>query len=697
MKKLLSILLCLAMLVGTAVLFSSCEKEINVPKASKKVVEVDLAEYSIVYSGELPSLVREAVTAFPDQIKAATGVKIKSASEKMGEPLETEAREILVGQTPRVETQDALKSIGGHGWVIKVTDHKIVIVGTTMLLTKQALDYFVESFLVNGTVNETKITLNKTVSNERMEMVTLVDEGEVKSLIVHADGLDTEQGSPYGTEGNGNDYDYPVAVANNVNLLFKNVASLGENALAVQSASAEVPKKTTEVIVGNVGRAEMQECLAGISAKQYGVCVRDGKVLLAAWNDTALESAMTLFDSCIRASAVTEKDGVTVVLPADLSIIQTLDNDWSLNFPKPEGENISLIGTQDVGDGWIEYVYQGAGVSADAYNAYCEKLLGDKFELVASNANSGNLYSTYTSIKANVALHVSYNPYSYATEQGVADLAPSIRVLAANRASANLPDSTLLKKNQYYLKMNDSMITSVPTTRANGDTDMCYIITLEDGSYIIVDGGANGKTGMGIDHIRIWNVLNDLYVDARGYAPTADEPITIAAWIITHQHKDNYNVFRKFCERYGKNGAVVERLLANFTSEAMNYNSYDPDTGIVDNWDLIQESFADGLPYVKMHTGHKYYLGNATIEVLYTHEDLYPKSLHNFNDSSVVFRVTLEHRDEYNVPTGKKTSMLFTGDTPGDDAADFIWGLRGDESQRNNIFGADQWMFDLLS
>lgn len=43
------------------------------------------------------------------------------------------------------------------------------------------------------------------------------------------------------------------------------------------------------------------------------------------------------------------------------------------------------------------------------------------------------------------------------------------------------------------------------------------------------------------------------------------------------------------------------------------------------------------------------------------------------------------------------SAMLFTGDTPGDDAADFIWGLRGDESQRNNIFGADQWMFDLLS
>ena len=42
------------------------------------------------------------------------------------------------------------------------------------------------------------------------------------------------------------------------------------------------------------------------------------------------------------------------------------------------------------------------------------------------------------------------------------------------------------------------------------------------------------------------------------------------------------------------------------------------------------------------------------------------------------------------------SAMLFTGDTPSDDAADFIWGLRGDESLKNNIFGQDQWMFDLL-
>lgn len=703
MKKLLSILLCLAMLASTVVLFSSCESEINVPKASKKVVEVDLTDYAIVHSGEFPSLVQQAISALPGQIKAATGLNIKSTSEKVGEALETEDLEILIGQTPRVESEDALKSIGGHGWTIRVTDNKIVIVGTTMLLTKQALDYFVENYLVNGTVNETKITVNKKVSNERMKMVTLVDESEVESLIVHADGLDTEAGSPYGTAGNGNDYDYPYAVANNINALFKSVAALGDASLAIQAASAEVPKKTTEIIVGDVDRAEMQACLAEISAKQYGVCVRDGKVLLAAWNDTALSSAMTLFDSCVRASAVTEKDGVTIRLPADLSIIQTMNNGWSVDFLKPEGEGINLIGTQDVGDGWVEYLYQGEGVTAEAYKAYCEALLGNKYELVTSNENGGNLFSTYTNIKANVALQVSFSPFAYAAEQGVSDVAPSLRVIAANRTTANLPDATLLKPKQYYIKTNDSMITSVPTTRPNADSDMCYIVTLEDGSYIIVDGGANGKTGMGIDHIRIWNVLNDLYKNARGHAPTADAPITVAAWIITHQHKDNYNVFRKFCERYGDNGAVIERVLANFTSEAQNYNSYDPETGIADNWDQIAGRFANGLSYVKMHTGHKYHLGNATIEVLYTHEDLYPKPLHNFNDSSVVFRISLEHRNDVNVPTGNVTSMLFTGDIQetASKALRAMYGakLKSDMVQvsNNGFAGAEKAFYDLVA
>lgn len=42
------------------------------------------------------------------------------------------------------------------------------------------------------------------------------------------------------------------------------------------------------------------------------------------------------------------------------------------------------------------------------------------------------------------------------------------------------------------------------------------------------------------------------------------------------------------------------------------------------------------------------------------------------------------------------SAMLLEGDQPLDASAEFIWGLRGDTSKKNNMFGADLWMFDLL-
>ena len=172
-------------------------------------------------------------------------------AETSGEALETADFEILIGETPRVESEDALDSIGGDGWTIRVTDYKIAIVGTSMLLTKQALDYFAENYIVNGTVTDkTFITVPQKISNERMDMITLIDEGEIKSVVVYPDGVDTEAGYAQGNNGIGMGYDYPFQVANTVKSLFRSVGNLGDASLAVQPASAEVPKKTVEITVG---------------------------------------------------------------------------------------------------------------------------------------------------------------------------------------------------------------------------------------------------------------------------------------------------------------------------------------------------------------------------------------------------------------------------------------------------------------
>ena len=47
------------------------------------------------------------------------------------------------------------------------------------------------------------------------------------------------------------------------------------------------------------------------------------------------------------------------------------------------------------------------------------------------------------------------------------------------------------------------------------------------------------------------------------------------------------------------------------------------------------------VPVIKVHTGQVFNFGSTSVEVLYTVEDIIPKSLPNINDSSMVIRVNI--------------------------------------------------------
>ena len=49
------------------------------------------------------------------------------------------------------------------------------------------------------------------------------------------------------------------------------------------------------------------------------------------------------------------------------------------------------------------------------------------------------------------------------------------------------------------------------------------------------------------------------------------------------------------------------------------------------------------IPSVKVHTGQKIFLRNLQIDVLCTHEDIFPYSLNDYNNSSVVYLLTVNN------------------------------------------------------
>ncbi len=157
---------------------------------------------------------------------------------------------------------------------------------------------------------------------------------------------------------------------------------------------------------------------------------------------------------------------------------------------------------------------------------------------------------------------------------------------------------------------------------------MCYILALGEGHFLVYDGlGSAGE-----DEVKLWETLE-------ADTPKGQKPV-IDAWILTHPHYDHIAGVQKFAARYGD--AVEVR---NFVMNMAN-----PHTFPVRLWKEVSDCYATWLPGIraaypnapfwKVHTGERFFVGQAEVEVLLTQEEIYPDEM-LVNDSSLVTRVML--------------------------------------------------------
>jgi len=306
----------------------------------------------------------------------------------------------------------------------------------------------------------------------------------------------------------------------------------------------------------------------------------------------------------------------------------------------------------------IELCYDGSGVNEASFADYCRVLENAGYRVHMSNRIEDSIFKTYINEAVGATLHVSYAAFKHANAQGVTLFSPCIRIVSSTLDSVNVIEEELLNERQTFEKVTQTRITTMQLNRAEGNWGNCYIMTLEDGSFVIFDGaGSYGNS----DHNRLWNVLSTLYEQVHGYLPSAENPIVIAAWYLSHGHFDHFSNFWKFCEVYGSR-ISVERMLANFSSDEENYNTHDPNPQIRDSLNRLNLIVSGGVKYYKVHSGQKFYIRNVELEVLYTHEDLYPQKLEIFNDSSTVIRFTVHNTDGNGNRSGESCSSLWLGD-----------------------------------
>ncbi|MBE6595304.1 MAG: hypothetical protein E7644_05845 [Ruminococcaceae bacterium] len=653
MKKTLSLLLCLCLAAGALLCFSSC-------KTSKDPDPIDLTDYRLVYEADFKDALVTWAKGVGTTLSDYTGLKIATGTDAKGSATE---KEILLGQTNRPESEALLAKIEGEGYAYGVVEGKLVMVGTTKLMTTMAAEAFLSACLT-GTggpalkVKETVVSNAPTVELSGAYSIVysndLDDEADFGSGSVSSDSFASD-------EEDFSNRDHGVVMASKVQQALKSVINATSTGLKMSTDKKEATKR--EVLVGILDRDANKQFLKSIDVDGYGVALYDQTVVVSGYNDNGLREAVAMFEQLVTLG-VTTKDGQKVVVwPAGLRVTTSKSFGWKLDVPRPEGEGIELSGSVDVGEGSVELYYTGSGVNADAFNAYCAGMAAKGYTLVQENTVEDSIFRLYRNTSTKVLLYTSYSAFSHAFEQNVKTHAPCIRVVTGSTFDAGNDFSDDLLQPAYceYEKLTDTRLVAVRLIYEGGTNTNyggnLYVMQLEDGSFIVQDGGFVNADSVS----RLYNVLSDLHKQATGSAPTTANPITIAAWYLSHGHGDHTGNFRILCRDYGKT-IKVETMIANNPSDLESYNCLDPNLYVRDNLSVISNYAQGPMKYIKVHTGMKLYIRNVEIEVLYTHEDLYPHTFERFNNSSTVLRTHIHSTDGEGNVQGAPTSILWLGD-----------------------------------
>lgn len=456
----------------------------------------------------------------------------------------------------------------------------------------------------------------------------------------------------------GDSRDYACIATDELITYLAKVSSLEEENFVVKTDDCTAEY---EILVGRVDRPEYRSFLETLDGNEYGILVKDNKIILGAWNDASLEACVDRFKEVLE-QAKTTVDGVdSWILPDGFCVTGVANEKWIVDFPRPEGEGIRLYNTQNANDDSLQFLYTGSGVNGAAFTVYCEALETAGYEIVTENVIEGSMFKTFRNDQEGITLYTAYNDYKYESrymkeDEYSVDYEKCIRVVSAPLGSVTLPDEGLLTESPLYTKVTDSSLTAVGLVKKA--VGMSYVIMLEDGSFVVLDGGT-GASNLSLD---LWETLTAMHTEAYGEAPSAEHPIHVAAWIITHSHEDHYGTFQKFLARYGSNEMFkMDYLIGNFPEESVmsqvKMETYE--MGLEKTIPKLQDMVLGGFQYVKVHTGQKFYIANLTMEILMTFEDHNPRPICNSNDTCTVIRFTIANSESVN---GDGITAVFLAD-----------------------------------
>ena len=230
------------------------------------------------------------------------------------------------------------------------------------------------------------------------------------------------------------------------------------------------------------------------------------------------------------------------------------------------------------------------------------------FTVYAENALEDNRYVTLC--RDGVTLHIYYVPVER-----------KLRVIA-DAFTAPFPAVP-----QTVRRRCTTTVWMIETDHTYIDCGMCFVIRCADNSFFVVDSGHFLQLN---DHKRLYRFLRE--------RTPSGEDVVISGWFITHAHDDHVCKCMDFLQEHYSD-VVIESFYYN-TTDPNGRDSHFWGTSnreIMRRFDRTAES--SGIPIVKLHSGQHFYVRDLSIDVLCTHEDVYPDSLENYNDCSTVLMI----------------------------------------------------------
>lgn len=289
----------------------------------------------------------------------------------------------------------------------------------------------------------------------------------------------------------------------------------------------------------------------------------------------------------------------------------------SESVPKFENTAGTYKGLYSSGGGNYQVTYKSIN-SADV-TTYRSKLTTAGYSLHQSNTINGNSFYTY--VKGNTIVHINW--------------------------FAKLSQFSIIYGPKTYLPAKSAItgytkrVTPTITQLALGETGLSQVIQLEDGSFILIDGGLGSSSCYSKDSATLMNFLT-------AKAPNGEKPRV--TWIVTHIHTDHRQLFQKLLPSI-KDKIQLELVVWNMPDFATlsqytpNWKETNPPENYVTSMNLIKTALSKSFPNVPIytfHTGERLYLPGCQIEFLVCHEDYYLNNFVWINDTSSAFRVTMQ-------------------------------------------------------